>query len=248
MLGSDSGNHSGLPTCVPNVPPDASADLLPGDALFIPEGWWHQVESNAGTIALNFWWRSHLDVVLSRAMEHPQFAMEQYIARRCVDRSIRCRKDAMLAALRLKAQSGHPATTVHAALLAQPTDDELAGQLVEDIMAVLTPNELRGQLEVLMRTLGPGLLARLLLRCLTPASAELLTTAFEAIDADTGRAVFPPVWMDRMYAQLRGQGGPSADEQFLDTLCKRKDNLTETALGLTLESVCGVRYDPHNAP
>lgn len=30
----------------------------PGDALFIPEGWLHQVESAAGTLAVNFWWES----------------------------------------------------------------------------------------------------------------------------------------------------------------------------------------------
>jgi Cupin-like domain len=32
--------------------------LNPGDALFLPEGWWHQVASTAGTIAVNFWWGS----------------------------------------------------------------------------------------------------------------------------------------------------------------------------------------------
>lgn len=28
-----------------------------GDALFIPAGWWHQVDSDDVTIAVNFWWR-----------------------------------------------------------------------------------------------------------------------------------------------------------------------------------------------
>jgi hypothetical protein len=38
--------------------------LLPGDALFIPSGWWHQVASTADpiNIAVNFWW----DIPLSR--------------------------------------------------------------------------------------------------------------------------------------------------------------------------------------
>mmetsp|Transcript_39812 Transcript_39812/g.94556 ORF Transcript_39812/g.94556 Transcript_39812/m.94556 type:complete len:396 (-) Transcript_39812:178-1365(-) len=35
-----------------------SAELEPGDALFIPEGWWHQVSSAKATIAVNFWWQS----------------------------------------------------------------------------------------------------------------------------------------------------------------------------------------------
>lgn len=30
--------------------------LMPGDALYIPEGWWHQVDSEPGTLAVNFWW------------------------------------------------------------------------------------------------------------------------------------------------------------------------------------------------
>lgn len=35
------------------------ADLSPGDVLYVPSMWWHQVESLAGVNALiNFWWRS----------------------------------------------------------------------------------------------------------------------------------------------------------------------------------------------
>jgi hypothetical protein len=33
--------------------------LNPGDALFLPEGWWHQVSSTACTTAVNFWWNSN---------------------------------------------------------------------------------------------------------------------------------------------------------------------------------------------
>ena len=31
------------------------ATLLAGDCLFIPEGWWHQVDSAKGTLAVNIW-------------------------------------------------------------------------------------------------------------------------------------------------------------------------------------------------
>ncbi|KAL3827993.1 hypothetical protein ACJIZ3_016795 [Penstemon smallii] len=34
--------------------------LQAGDALFIPEGWFHQVDSESVTIAVNFWWRSEM--------------------------------------------------------------------------------------------------------------------------------------------------------------------------------------------
>ena len=29
--------------------------VSPSNALIIPEGWWHQVSSDPGTIAVNFW-------------------------------------------------------------------------------------------------------------------------------------------------------------------------------------------------
>ncbi|PRP83234.1 JmjC domain-containing protein D [Planoprotostelium fungivorum] len=37
---------------------------LPGDAILIPGGWWHQVDSSPCTVAVNFWWKSSVE-------EHP---------------------------------------------------------------------------------------------------------------------------------------------------------------------------------
>jgi hypothetical protein len=31
--------------------------LKGGDSLFLPEGYWHQISSSSGTIAVNIWWR-----------------------------------------------------------------------------------------------------------------------------------------------------------------------------------------------
>eukprot|EP00873_Tetraselmis_striata_P040265 jgi/Tetstr1/460529/TSEL_005788.t2 len=41
--------------------------LQAGDALFIPEGWWHQVTSVAGTSAVNFWWQSKASAAIGGA-------------------------------------------------------------------------------------------------------------------------------------------------------------------------------------
>ncbi|EXB26544.1 Lysine-specific demethylase 8 [Morus notabilis] len=49
--------------------------LCAGDALFIPEGWFHQVDSDDLTIAVNFWWQSS---VMSNMSEH----MDAYYLRR----------------------------------------------------------------------------------------------------------------------------------------------------------------------
>ena len=41
-----------------------TAELSAGDAVFIPEGWWHQVDSSDHTIAVNFWWQSAMARIL----------------------------------------------------------------------------------------------------------------------------------------------------------------------------------------
>lgn len=53
--------------------------LHAGDALFIPEGWFHQVDSESLTIAVNFWWRSEM---MSGMSEH----MDSYYLRRILKR------------------------------------------------------------------------------------------------------------------------------------------------------------------
>jgi hypothetical protein len=44
-------------------------ELRPGDALFVPEGWWHQVQSGGGTLAVNFWWESPASARFGRHMD-----------------------------------------------------------------------------------------------------------------------------------------------------------------------------------
>ncbi|GMH33274.1 hypothetical protein BSKO_01108 [Bryopsis sp. KO-2023] len=64
----DSANHSAVNFTEPNfeqhpnyrhaLEQGETITLHAGDALFIPEGWWHQVDSQGETIGVNFWWRS----------------------------------------------------------------------------------------------------------------------------------------------------------------------------------------------
>ena len=72
QLGGESGNHSAVDVAQPDRFPGfgdalrraAVVTLRAGDALYIPEGFWHQVDSSGGTVAVNYW----------RVMRAPQSA------------------------------------------------------------------------------------------------------------------------------------------------------------------------------
>ncbi|CAM8998116.1 unnamed protein product [Rhodiola kirilowii] len=59
--------------------------LEAGDALFIPEGWYHQVDSSDLTIAINFWWSS---VVMSSMPDHMDAYYLRRILRRLTDKEM----------------------------------------------------------------------------------------------------------------------------------------------------------------
>ncbi|XP_028758412.1 uncharacterized protein LOC114717446 isoform X2 [Neltuma alba] len=61
------------------------AVLEAGDALFIPEGWFHQVDSDDLTIAVNIWWRSKL---MSCMLEHMDTYYLRRILRRLIDKEM----------------------------------------------------------------------------------------------------------------------------------------------------------------
>lgn len=59
--------------------------LHAGDALFIPEGWFHQVDSDDLTIAINFWWQSNM---MSSMAEHMDAYYLRRILRRLADKEM----------------------------------------------------------------------------------------------------------------------------------------------------------------
>ncbi|XP_057800981.1 lysine-specific demethylase JMJ31 isoform X2 [Salvia miltiorrhiza] len=95
----ESSNHSAIPLENTNFslyPRAKSIDkysrkvtLHAGDALFIPEGWFHQVDSEDLTIAVNFWWQSDM---MSSMPEH----MDAYYLRRILKRLTDKEMDRML--------------------------------------------------------------------------------------------------------------------------------------------------------
>ncbi|KAK9862617.1 hypothetical protein WJX84_009137 [Apatococcus fuscideae] len=74
--------------------------LQAGDALFLPEGWWHQVQSEGITIAVNFWWASDFEQKLGGHMD-------AYYLRRLVHSMLTSHTAASLATL-----CGEPAAAI----------------------------------------------------------------------------------------------------------------------------------------
>ncbi|XP_020674314.2 hypoxia-inducible factor 1-alpha inhibitor isoform X1 [Dendrobium catenatum] len=73
-----------------------------GDALFIPEGWFHQVDSHDLTVAVNFWWKS---CTISNMVEH----MDAYYLRRILSRLVDKEMNDMLRSLEGCSKGGNHA-------------------------------------------------------------------------------------------------------------------------------------------
>lgn len=89
------------------------AVLTSGQALFIPEGWWHTVDSTPATIAVNIWWEGLRATALdntnaatagggggasaSESGDQSGAAMPGcYLGRLCLSRQVDCMKEIML--------------------------------------------------------------------------------------------------------------------------------------------------------
>ena len=56
--------YNGLPPGTLLPPASLVVTVHRGEALFIPEGWWHEVTSQPNTIAVSFWWKGFDQQVL----------------------------------------------------------------------------------------------------------------------------------------------------------------------------------------
>ncbi|XP_030545883.1 uncharacterized protein LOC115752003 [Rhodamnia argentea] len=94
-LYGEASNHSSLSLGKPDFSLYPRAEYLmdyshkvilkAGDALFIPEGWFHQVDSDNLSIAVNFWWQSNLMRSMS---EHMDAYYLRRILRRLTDKEM----------------------------------------------------------------------------------------------------------------------------------------------------------------
>ncbi|EGZ28273.1 hypothetical protein PHYSODRAFT_466763 [Phytophthora sojae] len=61
-------------------------EVTTGDAIVIPEGWWHQVDSDAFTIAVNYWWDGEREKLVADKRMVPYYArvmLEELVKQEC---------------------------------------------------------------------------------------------------------------------------------------------------------------------
>jgi hypothetical protein len=44
--------------------------VFPADGLYVPEGWWHAVQSACGTVAVNFWYQGRRHDMIDAKLTH----------------------------------------------------------------------------------------------------------------------------------------------------------------------------------
>ncbi|CAG9467101.1 unnamed protein product [Pedinophyceae sp. YPF-701] len=162
------------------------ADVGPGDLLLIPDGWWHLVSSQGGTIAVNFWWDSPAgqllrcgagQVLLRRSLRTlGDETRQRVLASAPVLETTPSDAEALvaLAQLGIKGPAWAPGRGADA-----ESDDVL--RLVRSV----PPLALRRVLTECARQF-PRALERLVTEVASPAAIELLTQSFEAADALEG--------------------------------------------------------------
>ena len=215
-LGGESSNHSRVDVSrLPNG--DETLDgavthvLTPGDALYIPEGWWHQVTSAPHTVAVNFWWESSFTMNLGGQLDsyYARKTMESLVAAQKKVRLARYRQDAMA-----RMANAVPAdVTAFASDLIIGERRAANGAPFRRFLAALSPDDTRSLLEHLARE-HPAALAATMIRCLTPVFAEHLTDSFEAF---TDR---PADFFELFYGAFGDGGGRDA---FASALFDAKD-------------------------
>lgn len=186
----EASNHSGVDFANPNfalhprfrsaMASFQSVTLHSGDALFLPEGWYHQVDSDAVTIAVNLWWPSKISLKLGSHMD-------AYLLRRLLANLLDSEKDNIIAEF-TRSISGDPVvdggSEALRTLILCVSGNASDGQGLETVARVfssLSPASLQRTLLV-MAVEYPRTLEGLILHELSPLACEILTRKFEEMD------------------------------------------------------------------
>jgi hypothetical protein len=86
--------YNGLSPATRLPPASISVTVHKGQALFIPEGWWHEVTSQPNTIAVSYWWKGFDQQVLKDlAGERLDCYLLRATLRRVVEQCVRSKVD-----------------------------------------------------------------------------------------------------------------------------------------------------------
>ncbi|XP_024527931.1 jmjC domain-containing protein C isoform X3 [Selaginella moellendorffii] len=172
-----------------------------GSAVFIPEAWFHQVDSAALTIAVNFWWASKQ----SYAFDTP---MDSYYLRRILMSLLDAEKRSMLGwnphvdvegdlddvqgveDLTVNSLSSLETKQLHVILscvAVAVNNGNCEDDPVANVFLNTSPRSLR-RIFLTMVTTFPRSLEALVLHALSPVAAELLTKQFEEMDSIASEA------------------------------------------------------------
>ena len=197
----DAANHCDAAT-LDGVEGGITVTLQAGDALFIPEGWWHSVVSTPRCAALTFWWRSPAVAALAAAPAQAAYMMrlacrqlvegedsgedeggEEGVLASAVAAARAAQPAAALEALQTAASTS-PASVAHAAARLSPSAaDALAGALDGASLAALAA------LHAALGDAGDALASALLAGRQASSVARLGRRLARVLGVDAARAV-----------------------------------------------------------
>uniref|UniRef100_A0A0D3EUL8 JmjC domain-containing protein n=1 Tax=Oryza barthii TaxID=65489 RepID=A0A0D3EUL8_9ORYZ len=160
-----------------------------GDALFIPEGWYHQVDSDDLTIAINFWWKSR---IMNEMLEH----MDAYFLRRILSRLVDKEMNKMVQENSVSCSKG---TTV-----CQPTDEESGGP--EQLKQKQVNSDSSDKKDSPLQTLEPSTLQALY---------ELISLVHNSAEMVSQNEITEPTSQDAYCKQSNGSKKIAADDSSL---------------------------------
>jgi len=167
-------------------------DPQAGDALFIPAGWWHQVDSSAQTIAVNYWFATPKTTSLTPAPHTAFFAARQALLQLVDERKDAQRRGIRAHAAALAAEAADP-TALAQQLLRRSFESAEAEVPPLDALALagLTQQGVMSALcEVSDDASTRDRLRHWLLHGMSAEAAEVLTCALEG-DASGSEAAEP---------------------------------------------------------